>query len=179
MSHAQAHPHVHVHIHRVASVKERSLPVFAEADRIFERVQQRAFDLFAARGFGDGRALEDWLSAEHEVCGPAAKLVETQNEYVVGIALPGFEPGEIDLIATPRELIVHARSRHERANMDKGGEGNVPWSEFLSNNVYRRIEFPADVRVNDVMTTSKNGLLTIVAPKAKVTSKPAAVTAAA
>jgi hypothetical protein len=52
----------HVHIHRVETVKDRTLPAFAEAEHMFQRVQQRAFELFAKRGFGHGQALEDWLS---------------------------------------------------------------------------------------------------------------------
>ena len=49
----------HVQVHRVESPNERTLPAFEEADRVLQRVQQRAFELFAARGFNPGRALDD------------------------------------------------------------------------------------------------------------------------
>ncbi len=32
-----------------------------------ERIRQRAYELYAARGQGDGHDLEDWLQAEAEV----------------------------------------------------------------------------------------------------------------
>jgi hypothetical protein len=32
-----------------------------------ERVAQRAYELYLARGGGDGQAMEDWLSAEREL----------------------------------------------------------------------------------------------------------------
>ena len=37
----------------------------ADIDR--ERVAQRAYELYLARGGGDGMAMEDWLAAEREL----------------------------------------------------------------------------------------------------------------
>lgn len=39
----------------------------AEADR--ERIRDRAYELYEARGRGDGHDLEDWLEAEEEITG--------------------------------------------------------------------------------------------------------------
>src|SRR2546423_13814568 len=36
-----------------------------------ERVRQRAYEIYVARGCNDGRALEDWLQAEAEILGGA------------------------------------------------------------------------------------------------------------
>jgi hypothetical protein len=48
-------------------------PAVAEVqpdDRLFhERIEARAYELFLARGGGEGRALDDWLRAEEEVLG--------------------------------------------------------------------------------------------------------------
>jgi HSP20 family molecular chaperone IbpA len=161
----------HVHIHRFETVKDRTLPVFAEAEHMFQRVQQRAFELFAKRGFGHGQALEDWLSAERELCWPAAEVADNDKEYVVSVALPGFEAGEIQVTAAPRELIVHAQSRHERTHTSPGTEGKLTWSTSRSDGVSRRIELPADVRAQDVKAAVAHGLLTIVAPKAQIAAK--------
>jgi HSP20 family molecular chaperone IbpA len=163
----------HVHIHRVETVKDRTLPAFAEAEHMFQQVQQRAFELFAKRGFGNGQALEDWLSAERELCWPAAEVADNDKEYVVSVALPGFEAGEIQVTAAPRELIVHAQSRHERTHASPGTEGKLTWSTSRSNGVSRRIELRADVRAQDVKAAVEHGLLTIVAPKARIAAKSA------
>ena len=40
----------------------------AEADRE-ERIRDRAYELYEARGRGDGHDLEDWLEAEEEITG--------------------------------------------------------------------------------------------------------------
>jgi HSP20 family molecular chaperone IbpA len=168
-----------INIQKLASTDERTLPVFAEAERALQRVRQRAFELFAGRGFGEGRALEDWLTAEHEVCWPAAELVARDKDYVLSVALPGYDAAEVEVTTTPREIIVHAKSGGERGDTSKSLEGKVTWSEFRSNDVYRRVELPADIRVDDVKASLKDGLLKIVAPKAKVATKPVAVAEAA
>jgi HSP20 family protein len=167
-----------VKIEKVATTEERTLPVFAQAEQVLQQIRQRAFERFAGRGFAHGRALDDWLSAEHEVCWPAAELVERDKDYVLSITLPGFDPGEIEVTATLRELIVHAASTSERADKGKAAEGEIRWSEFRSNDVYRRIELPSDVRVDGVKASLQNGLLKIVAPKAQVATKPVLVAAA-
>jgi Protein of unknown function (DUF2934) len=43
----------------------------ANVDR--DRIAARAYELYMERGGGDGRALDDWLSAEHELCGPSSR----------------------------------------------------------------------------------------------------------
>ena len=40
-------------------------PTAGNPDR--ERVAMRAYELYLARGGGDGRAMDDWLLAEHEL----------------------------------------------------------------------------------------------------------------
>jgi HSP20 family molecular chaperone IbpA len=165
-----------VNICRVPSTQDRLLPVFAESERLMRQIRRRAFELFAERGFGEGAALSDWLTAERELCWPAAELVEGDKEYVLSVSVPGFEPGEIEVTATPRELIVHAKSKSERAR-GQGSVDKVTWSEFRSNDVYRRVELPTDICVDDVKASLKNGLMKVIAPKASVVAKPVAVAA--
>ena len=42
-----------------------------------DRVAQRAYELYLARGGGDGRAMDDWLRAEHELRSSPARKPET------------------------------------------------------------------------------------------------------
>ena len=163
----------HVQVDRVESPNERTLPAFEEADRVLQRVQQRAFELFAARGFNPGRALDDWLSAERELCWPAAEVLEGDDGYVVSVALPGFEAGEVELTVTPRDLIVRAKSSRERVHPSVGMAGKAASSTFQTNSLFRCIKLPAAIRVKDVKATVEHGLLTIVAPKAEIAATPA------
>jgi HSP20 family protein len=149
-------------IQRIKTPDDRSLAIFEETEQMMRRIRERAFSLFSSRGFGDGRALDDWLAAEREFCWPRAELVERDHDFVLEVALPGFEPAEITLTAAPRELIVRAKSAH--AAESKKDERPL-WSELRSNDVYRRVELDKDVDVEKVSASLKNGLLRVAATK--------------
>ena len=158
-----------VKIQKVQAIEDRELPVFAEIDEVLERIRKRAYELSAVRGFGEGHALDDWLAAEREVCWPASECIDEQDRYVLEIALAGFEPDEIELTVTPFELIV--RAAHESSLEQKLAEQDqVRWSEFSSNEVFRRFEFPTEILVDAVAADFRNGLLKIAALKAAVAS---------
>jgi HSP20 family protein len=151
-------------IQRVATTDDRGLPVFGEFDRLVDRIRLDAYNLFARRGSGDGHALDDWLAAERNLCWPAAKLIERKGALVLEVALAGFEPSEISLTATPREIMIKANHEHARKSSDK--DAATRWSEFRSDEVFRRVELPSPVDVGQVTASLKNGLLVVVAPLA-------------
>jgi len=157
-------------IQKVAKTEERSLPIFKEAEELLRQVRERAFGLSIARGRRRGDPLQDWLAAEREFCWPAAELVERDKDFVLSIALPGFEPANIVVTATPRELIVHAKL--ETAAESKKDE-QIVWSDFRTNDVYRRIELAKDIDIDNVSASLKNGLLKVVATKLEKVEKPA------
>jgi len=154
-------------VHKVASPEDRKLPVFEEFEEIADRIRVRAFNLFANRGFSEGHDLDDWLTAQREICWPTAELVEEENQFDVKVALAGFEPDEITVTATPRELIIKASHKAERKESKDQDDVKVRWSEFQSNDVYRQIELPADVDVARIKAEYEKGMLEIEAPKAK------------
>lgn len=149
---------------QLANEGERDLPVFSELAQRMDAVRQRAFEMFAERGGTEGRDLDDWIAAEHEVLGwPAAELKEANGAFQVDVTLPGFAAKDVEVTATPNELIVHAASNQER----KGEDEYVVWSEFGSNDVYRRFGFPRSVVVDQVTARLENGILKVMAPKAE------------
>jgi len=163
-----------VAITKVNDAEKKTLPVFGEIAKRLDAVQHRAFDLFEKRGREVGHELDDWLRAEHELFGwPAAEFSEKDSSYQMQVALPGFEARDIEVTATPTELIVHAAS--ERQN--KGQENSVAWTEFGSNDVYRRFEVPIAVNVDQVTAKLDNGILNIDAPKVTKAKEPKAATA--
>jgi HSP20 family protein len=154
-----------LNVQKIPAADDRTLPIFAEFDKLADRIRIQAYNLFARRGAGDGHALDDWLAAEREVCWPSAELTEQQGKYALKVALAGFEPGEITVTATPREIIVKAAHKEEKKSA--GQEAKVRWSEFRTNDVFRRVDLPAPVDVERISANFKNGLLEIVAPQAK------------
>jgi HSP20 family molecular chaperone IbpA len=118
-----------VAVQKVKKVGPQSLPIFETIEKRLDEVRRRAFELFEKRGYQLGHEIDDWLKAEHEVLGwPASELAEKDGKYEVQITLPGFEPNEVQVTATPSEIIVHAETNHEK----KIEEPNVLWTEFGS-----------------------------------------------
>lgn len=169
-----------VTVQKVTTPEDRELPVFEEVERTMQRIRDRAFEIFVDHGFEKSRALDDWLAAERELCWPAAELVERDQVYALSVAMAGFEPGDITVTAAPHELIVHAKAEATRGDKTKGKKNEeICWSEFRSNDVYRRVELPVDITVDKVSASYENGLLKIIAPKAKQPASNVPITAAA
>ncbi|MBU6367759.1 MAG: Hsp20/alpha crystallin family protein [Gemmatimonadetes bacterium] len=150
-----------------------ALPVFSELSRLMQEVERRAFARFQGRGRRAGSALDDWTAAEHEVLGwPAAEVKEVDGRYELAVTLPGYAAGEVEVAATPRELVVHASTaaREERRTRggDEGADGHsrVLWSEFGSDDVYRCFAFAAPIDVEQVTARLENGMLRVRAPRA-------------
>jgi HSP20 family protein len=136
--------------------------VFQEIEKQFEEVRRRAFDLFERCGRGLGHALDDWLRAEHEVMGwPAAELTEADSNYDLAITLPGYEPKNVQVTATPSEIIVHASTETKK----KAEKPTCIWTEFRSNDVYRRFELPEAIDVDKTTASLDKGVLHITAAK--------------
>jgi HSP20 family protein len=152
----------HVQIQRDAD-GARTLPVFRELDERMHAVRELAFDLFARRGGTAGRELEDWVAAERQVLGwPAAELTERNGAYEVEVTLPGFAAKDVEITATPTEVIVHAAATRQR----DGNDATIIWSELEQSEVYRRFDLPTAVKAGDITATLDNGILRVVAPKA-------------
>ena len=152
-----------IKIETVADTDDRSLPVFDELNQWMERVRERAFDLFADRGFREGRDLEDWLIAESQVCSSAAELVEQDDNFVLTVALAGFKRSDISITASPREVIVKAEKKTKTGSDDKQ---KVHWTEFHGKEIYRSVALPSEIDVDAISSKYANGLLTITLPKA-------------
>lgn len=153
-------------IQKVPTAHVRTLPIFAEFDQLADRIRLQAYNLFARRGAGQGYALDDWLAAEREVCWPAAEFSERDGAFVLNVALAGFELSEISVTATPREIMIKAAHKHERKSA-REAEPKLYWTEFRSNDVFRRVELPMAVDVDKISADFRNGLLEIVAPQVK------------
>lgn len=154
------------------TTKAPTLPVFKEMAAILERIRARAFELFSQRGFADGNALDDWLTAEREICWPACELVENADSYNLCVALPGFEPADVSVTARAHDLIVHARAKTETKKQESSNAGvKLCWSEFRSNDVYRQVDFSTDIDPQSVTAKLTNGLLRISATKAPKTAR--------
>lgn len=162
-----------VTVHKAAKEADRTLPVFKDMERLAQRIRDRAYAVFEARSSQQHSALNDWIAAERELCWPASELVESDTDYVLSVAMAVFKAKDITVTATPRELIVHAAVDRTRSQKAKANQERVCWSEFRSNEVYRRVELPAEILVDKVSARYEHGLLKVTAPKARRPAKTA------
>lgn len=136
-------------------------PWFAEWEKRFGDVKQKAFELFRQRSAEIGQSLDDWLKAEREVLGwSAARLCETDTAYEIDLVLPGCETKSIKVTATPVEIAVHASAPAPAEAC------RVVWSEFGSGDVYRRFTLPGAINVDRITASLERGLLHLRAEKA-------------
>jgi HSP20 family molecular chaperone IbpA len=141
-----------ISVQKVDGEEKASVPVFAEMGKRHNEVRRRAYELFCDREGEVGQELDDWLAAERELFGSAKTAVsEKDNAYQLDITLPGFDAKEVEVTATPAEIIVHAHAERP------GG---------VTNEMYRRIELPKPLALEKVAAKLEKGTLRIIAPQA-------------
>lgn len=155
-----------LNVKKVPEPSDRGLPIFEEFDRLAERIRVEAYNLFTGRGAIEGHDLDDWLAAERELCGPDVEVAHEKSEFVLSLALDGFEAVDIDVTATPREILI--KGEHKTTRTGGADEARSGWSEYRSSGVLRRVELPSAVDVEKITAKLQHGVLKIVAPKTAV-----------
>jgi HSP20 family protein len=152
-------------VQKVREAEVSSLPLFEEMQKLLGDVERKAFALFQSRGASVGHALDDWLQAEREtLAAPPAELVETSKEVSLRMVLPGFSAKQVQITATPKEVIVKA----EHPSIERKEDEHLCWSELPHNGkVCRRVPLPATVDIDKVAATLDEGILVIKAKKAE------------
>ncbi len=143
--------------------KENKESLLASMETLFCRIKERAYALFEKRGQAEGKDMDDWLAAERELLwSPPAELTETESEFHLRVAVPGFEEKEIEVTATPETVIVKA----EASTQTESEKADTLFSEFAARTLLRRIDLPAPIDLDHTNATLGKGLLKVVARKA-------------
>lgn len=160
-----------VPVQKITKTDERALPIFQEIEAVLDRIRERAFHFAARRGFHGGHDLDDWLAAERIECWPTSELSERDGTMRLSVALPGYEPKDITVTAAPGEIIVKACRRMEKSDKPRSA-ACVHWSEFRSEDVYRRVELPQPIDASQCTARYDNGMLIIEAPRSEDKAQP-------
>ena len=131
---------------------DKALAAIAEVERLLEAAQRRALQLIGERGVLDWILLTEWLDAQGATREPVAEFEERENEYVLRIALPGFDPAKP--ATEPRELVI--RSKRERGKRSSGRPDTT---------ARRPAALPPFFRPETTKATLHNGVLTLIARK--------------
>ena len=151
-----------VEVRKANGNDKSAFPIFDELAKKFDEIRNRAFELFQKRGSNPGYDVEDWLKAEREALGGSVAEFTDQGEaFEIKMALPGFDTKDVQVTATPDQVVVHAESTQEK----KSDQGKVLWSEFSSADVYRCFPSPAYIDPDKVTATLDKGVLRVTAAK--------------
>lgn len=136
--------------------------ILDEVKALSEQIRERAFKTFERRGGGSGSAMQDWLDAERQLFRiPESDLLERDGKFEARVSAPGFDPGEVKVIAMPDALIVKASSTHKHDE----NEGGVRFCEFDRKTLFRRLDLPEPINVEKVTANLDKGVLQLTAMK--------------
>jgi HSP20 family molecular chaperone IbpA len=153
----------HITIDKIESGELTATPVYEDLQRRLETVRRRAFELYKMRGCEPGGEVEDWLEAEREVLGwPPLETQETDREFEFQVPLGDYDVNEVEIVVTPSEIIVHAKTNAEQMTDDSGPASVASASRHL----YRRIELAELIKVEETRAMYDSGTLRITAAKA-------------
>jgi HSP20 family molecular chaperone IbpA len=152
-----------VHVQKIGQA-DQSKTLLQETIDLLENVRVRAFELFEKRRGAPGNDVEDWLQAEKEVFRvPDTELAESEKEFQLQLALPGFDAKDIRIAALPNALIVEGEATHQH----HGTSATVHFCDFGERRVFHQIPLPKPVDVHHVSATLDKGVLHLRAAKAQ------------
>lgn len=148
----------------------RQASVADQVDALDQRIAQRAYERFLARGEEAHDPLADWLAAERElVWSPALALRERDDAFVVDVALPGLDAGDIALDVTPNAPVLQT----DGASSIDDDPGTVHYCDLAGGTAFRTLTWPRPIDVSQTRAVYRNGMLRITAPIAPASSSPA------
>jgi HSP20 family protein len=110
---------------------------------------------------------------------PAAEVLETAEAFTVVLELPGVDRTAIDVKATDRTLVITAERRPAAAAVQDSAANGAGSGEPQATNAERRLisefrygtwsrsfRFPSPIERDRLEARYRDGLLTVIAPKA-------------
>src|ERR1700683_4590121 len=104
-----------VSVRKFDPAEAKSASLMGEIETLFDRVRQRAFEVFDQRGRASGRELDDWVNAEAQLLVAApAELVEGKKSLEIDIAVPGFSSDQLKVSALVDCIIVLGKGESKK-----------------------------------------------------------------
>jgi HSP20 family protein len=142
--------------------------LFERAERIYDSVARRAFEIFESNGRDFGRDLENWLRAEAELLHPVhVDITEAEGSLAVKAEVPGFTANELEVSVEPTRLTISGKRQTKEEHTEK----KAIYRESCSDQIMRTIDLPHAVDATKATATLKDGILELRVPKAEPPTK--------
>ena len=143
-------------------IRRTSAGFLEEMEKTFDAISRRAFEIFAGNGHVIGHDLENWFKAEGELFHPThINVTESEDSISVKAEVPGFNEKELKVTVEPDCITI--TGKRETSKEEK--KGKKVYSEQCSNEVFRVVHLPAEVDIDKVNATLKEGTLELTMPK--------------
>jgi len=130
---------------------------------IYNAIRNRAYDLFARRGYVHGQHFQDWLRAESEILQPVpVEITDNDEAFTLRAEVPGFTPKELEVKVEPSRLLI----RGEAQRSQQRSAGKTIYSECQQNQIFRVVNLPTKINPDKVTASVQDGVLHIALPKA-------------
>lgn len=113
----------------------------------------------------------DWFETWGFTRAPYVNIYETEADYIVEVAAPGFHPDEIQITTLGDRLTIHA-NHVQKATAE---HRETLRREYAHNEFTRVITLPSHLEADKIEATYEHGMLTLRAPKGEA-AKPKTIT---
>lgn len=129
---------------------------------IYNAISNRAYELFAQRGYVHGQHFEDWLRAESELLQPVpVEITDNEEAFTVRAEVPGFVPKDLEVKVEPSRLLIRGESEKSKQRTS----GKTIYSECQKNQIFRVVNLPTKVNPDKVTANVQDGVLHVTLPK--------------
>lgn len=129
---------------------------FVELERLFERMSRQFAE--ASKSWDGDEGIRPVMGKHDSM---RVDLADGDDDFVVTVDLPGFDPDHVDLTLSDRTVMISANREETIDEEDR----EYIHRERRRQSLQRRIDLPHDVDEDGVVATMNNGVLTIRLPK--------------
>jgi HSP20 family protein len=109
-----------------------------------------------------GREFPFRFGADSDVWMPPVDIRQGDNEYVIEIEVPGFQPDDVDVEVHEGVLTI----KGERSSESESNEEGVIRRERRRGRFIRRFSLPNSAPTDEIDANVKDGVLTVTVPQA-------------
>ena len=136
--------------------KKKNYGPIGRFESMFDIYSKEVEDLFHSLGLSNLGSIEGCSYIA------PAEVLESKNNYIINIELPGVKKEDVSIsINDKRTLVISGKKEESKIEED----GSVYFSEFSSGNFHREFKLPEIASVPDIEAISEDGILSVTIPK--------------